>query len=123
MVRLLLGVLLLLPTSASALEAVNCRLAEYEVPPLTLIECEVTNDSTTAVAVLQYDVDVTGSGRAVPWGKAKNRRSDVSGGIEPGEVVTVLFSGPSVPERVTAPLTYIVRVTQAFDVNGEPILR
>lgn len=121
MVRLIGYVLGLLPTCAFALEAVNCRLTEYETPSRMLVECEVENDGATAIAVLRYNVAVFGEGRTVPWGRTESRKTDVPGGIDPAETATVLIYGPPLPVEADEPLKIKVEITAAFDVNGEII--
>lgn len=87
-----------------------------------LVSCSVTNSSETAIAAIDYYLEIGETGRTIPWGEAAGSLT-IPGGIEPGEAVTLNFAVPDLPHRARfRELDWRFLLAVPLDLDRNPIL-
>lgn len=92
--RLLSAMLMMIaaPSFSGDLQVQGCEASD------TKILCQIRNADQQAVASIVYRVTAGETGRAVAWAEVDGRQK-IPGGIEPGEMLTLAFPLPPLPER------------------------
>ena len=116
--------LLAAPVSAQVALVENCYIDKDFDP--AFIYCDVTNNSETAIAEIEFKMEVFEEGRTVPWeskgSERTPRRTLVKGGIEPRETRKVfIWTTDAQPENDAAVLRVVLTPFHFLDVNGSEI--
>lgn len=116
--------LLAAPVSAQVALVENCYIDQDFDP--ALIYCDVTNHSKTAIAEIEFKMEVFEEGRTIPWesrgSERTPRRTLVKGGVEPSETRKVfIWTSDARPENEAAVLRVVVTPFRFLDVNGAEI--
>ena len=108
------------PAIASGVRVTDCKLSE---PLGGFIQCNVANETSTAIAKVSYNSQISEEGRTVDWfSSEKVETRDIDGGIEPGETLSLVFLSGKVGKNADqSKLKITLKITDAFDVNGNPI--
>lgn len=89
---------------------------------ITHINLTLRNDTSTAVAKIEYEAAFVTEGRTVPWAESVNT-FDVSGGIEPNETRSLrIFDIPYGLHNVEDhKVDVVIRQLTPFDIGGNVI--
>lgn len=115
--------------TGSAASAQVATISECRLEPSfdeTAVYCQIENLSETAIARVQFYIEIIEDGRSVPWatqgGGSSQRSTSIPGGIESNEIRETFISVISIPSEADLEKTRAAVTATSFrDVNDQPI--